>query len=131
MLTFIFAFVSFQAILLREIGDIYLAVEYVQEYDVLLWEELIDYSMAHHTYLVRPSCTLHFRLLNSLPSQAQLLDVVGLYTDFSPQMLIWKVGGYQYSYEENKCTKHLIFAATPVHGDTVSTATVNRLAAAL
>lgn len=39
------------SILLREIGDVYQAIEFVSIHDVQLWTDLVDYSLQHHDFL--------------------------------------------------------------------------------
>ncbi|CAE7413409.1 VPS41, partial [Symbiodinium microadriaticum] len=60
------------AMLLRELGDVNLAVEYVERYDVSLWSDVVDYGLTHHDFL------------------ADLMDLIGLYNKFDPMTLIEK-----------------------------------------
>lgn len=40
-------------VLLRDIGDVQLAISYVETHDPSLWTDLVDFALSHYTFLVR------------------------------------------------------------------------------
>jgi len=61
------------ALLLRETGDVNLAVEYVEQNDPELWEDVVNHALSHHDFL------------------AELMDLIGMYHKFNPLTLVKKL----------------------------------------
>jgi hypothetical protein len=60
-------------LLLRELGDVQLAVKYIELYGPEHWHLIVDHALSHHTFL------------------GELLDLIGCYNRFDPMTLVGKL----------------------------------------
>ena len=60
-------------LLLRELGDVQLAVKYIELYGPEHWDLIVDHALSHHAFL------------------GELLDLIGCYNRFDPMTLVGKL----------------------------------------
>lgn len=60
-------------LLLRELGDVQLAVKYIELYGPEHWDLIVDHALSHHEFL------------------GKLLDLIGFYNRFDPMTLVGKL----------------------------------------
>ena len=60
-------------LLLRELGDVQLAVKYIELYGPEHWDIIVDHALSHHAFL------------------GELLDLIGSYNRFDPMTLVGKL----------------------------------------